>query len=198
MKRQDYYYRRAKREGYRSRASYKLKYIDEKFYIFKKGMNVLDLGASPGGWSQVALELTYGGNVLSVDLKPVRLEGVKFIKGDVFRDETVDRIREKMRELDIEKFDVILSDMSPKISGVREVDHMQSMELARRAFQISRDLLKEGGSIVIKLFYGQEINNLKRELDPYFDFCKLYTPPASREGSREVYLVCKRFKGSSS
>ncbi|MFP3255843.1 MAG: RlmE family RNA methyltransferase [Thermoplasmata archaeon] len=194
MKRQDYYYKKAKRERYKSRASYKLKFIDQRFYIFKKGMNVLDLGASPGGWSQVAYELTYGGNVISVDLKPVRVNGIHFVLGDVLKNETLEKIREKMREIGIDKFDVIISDMSPKISGIKEVDHMQSIELGKRAFEISKDLLKEGGSIVIKLFYGQEIYNFKKDVEKFYDFCKLYTPPASRERSREVYMVCKRFK----
>ncbi|MCI4434497.1 MAG: RlmE family RNA methyltransferase [Thermoplasmata archaeon] len=194
MKRQDYYYKKAKRERYKSRASYKLKFIDQRFYIFKKGMNVLDLGASPGGWSQVAYELTYGGNVISVDLKPVRVNGIHFVLGDVLKNETLEKIREKMREIGIDKFDVIISDMSPKISGIKEVDHMQSIELGKRAFEISKNLLKEGGSIVIKLFYGQEIYNFKKDVEKFYDFCKLYTPPASRERSREVYMVCKRFK----
>lgn len=195
MRRQDYYYRKAKKERYKSRASYKLKYIDERFYIFKKGMSVLDLGASPGGWTQVALELTYGGRVISVDMKPVHVEGTAYVKGDIFRDDTLEKIKEKMDEIGIERFDVILSDMSPRISGIREVDHMQSLELGRRAFHLSKELLGIGGSLVIKLFQGQEIKNFKKEVEKYFDFCRLYTPPASREGSREVYMVCKRYKG---
>ena len=195
MKRQDYYYRKAKRERYKSRASYKLKFIDEKFYIFKKGFNVLDLGASPGGWTQVALELTYGGKVISVDIKPVRLEGSIYVNGDIFDENTLEKIKKKMNENGIEKFDVIISDMSPKISGIREIDHMQSLELGKRVIEISKDLLAFNGSIVIKLFQGQDLNNFKNNVEKSFDFCKLYTPPASRLGSREVYLVCKRFKG---
>ena len=195
MKRQDYYYRKAKRERYKSRASYKLKFIDEKFYIFKKGFNVLDLGASPGGWTQVALELTYGGKVISVDIKPVRLEGSIYVNGDIFDENTLEKIKKKMNENGIEKFDVIISDMSPKISGIREIDHMQSLELGKRVIEISKDLLAFNGSIVIKLFQGQDLNNFKNNVEKSFDFCKLYTPPASRVGSREVYLVCKKFKG---
>ncbi|MEM0116760.1 MAG: FtsJ-like methyltransferase family protein, partial [Thermoplasmata archaeon] len=182
-------------ERYKSRASYKLKFIDEKFYIFKKGFNVLDLGASPGGWTQVALELTYGGKVISVDIKPVRLEGSIYVNGDIFDENTLEKIKKKMNENGIEKFDVIISDMSPKISGIREIDHMQSLELGKRVIEISKDLLAFNGSIVIKLFQGQDLNNFKNNVEKSFDFCKLYTPPASRVGSREVYLVCKRFKG---
>lgn len=194
MKRQDYYYRLAKKERYKSRAAYKLIYIDERFYLFKKGMNVLDLGASPGGWTQVAKERTYGGNVFSLDVKPVHIPGIIYIKGNIFDDDIIKKIREKMDESGVKSFDVILSDMSPKISGVKEVDHQQSLDLGRRAYEISRQILQEGGSIVIKLFYGQDISSIKKEIEANFDFCKLYTPPASRKGSREVYLVCKRYK----
>lgn len=194
MKRQDYYYRLAKKEHYKSRAAYKLIYIDERFYLFKKGMNVLDLGASPGGWTQVAKERTYGGIIFSLDVKPVHLPGIIYIKGNIFDDDIVKKIREKMDESGVKSFDVILSDMSPKISGIKEVDHQQSLDLGRRAYEISRQILQEGGSIVIKLFYGQDIFRIKKEIEANFDFCRLYTPPASRKGSREVYLVCKRYK----
>ncbi|MDP8011657.1 MAG: SAM-dependent methyltransferase [Thermoplasmata archaeon] len=194
MKRQDYYYRLAKKEHYKSRAAYKLMHIDDRFYIFKKGKSVLDLGASPGGWSQVAKERTYGGAVFSVDIKPVHIEGITYIKGNVFDDEIINKIKEKMVEKNTDGFDVILSDMSPKISGVKEVDHQQSLDLGRRALEISKQLLKVGGSLIIKLFYGQDIFNIKKEVEAFFDFCKFYTPPSSRKGSREVYMVCKRFK----
>jgi len=194
MKRQDYYYRLAKKEHYKSRAAYKLIYIDERFYLFKKGMNVLDLGASPGGWTQVAKERTYGGIIFSLDVKPVHLPGIIYIKGNIFDDDIVKKIKEKMDESGVKSFDVILSDMSPKISGIKEVDHQQSLDLGRRAYEISRQILQEGGSIVIKLFYGQDIFRIKKEIEANFDFCRLYTPPASRKGSREVYLVCKRYK----
>ncbi|MGC8663094.1 MAG: SAM-dependent methyltransferase [Thermoplasmata archaeon] len=194
MKRQDFYYRLAKKEHYKSRAAYKLMHIDERFYIFKKGMNVIDLGASPGGWSQVAKERTFNGNVFSVDLKPVYVPGIIYINADVFSLDILKKLREKMLENNIKNFDVVLSDMSPKISGVKEVDHQLSIDLGKRAMEIALELLSEGGSLIIKLFYGQDIFKIKKEFESHFDFCKLYTPPSSRKGSREVYLVCKRFK----
>jgi len=176
MKRQDYYYRLAKKERYKSRAAFKLIYIDERFYIFKKNMNVLDLGASPGGWSQVAAERIYGGNVFSLDIKPVRLPGIIYIKGNIFDQDIIERINEKMKERNVKNFDVILSDMSPKISGIKEVDHQQSLELGKRAIEIARELLGNGGSFIVKLFYGQDIFKFKNEIEMNFDFCKLYTP----------------------
>ncbi len=194
MKRQDYYYRKAKSENYRSRAVYKLKYIDEKFYIFKKGMNVLDLGASPGSWSQYAKEKVIDGKVISVDLNNIKVNEIIKIKGDIFEENTLKEIENEMSKSEIKKFDIIMSDMSPKISGIKEIDHMKSMDLAKRVFEISKKYLEEGGSLIIKIFKGQDLEEFKRNVEKYFDFCVFTTPPASRRGSRETYLVCKRFK----
>ncbi|MGC8992572.1 MAG: RlmE family RNA methyltransferase [Thermoplasmata archaeon] len=194
MKRQDYYYRKAKGENYRSRAVYKLKYIDEKFYIFKKDMNVLDLGASPGSWSQYAKEKVINGKVISVDLNNIRVDEIIKIKGDIFEENTLKEIENEMAKSGIKKFDIIMSDMSPKISGIKEIDHMKSMDLAKRVFEISKKYLDEGGSLIIKIFKGQDLEEFKRNVEKFFDFCVFTTPPASRRGSRETYLVCKRFK----
>ncbi|MGC8996074.1 MAG: RlmE family RNA methyltransferase [Thermoplasmata archaeon] len=194
MKRQDYYYRKAKGENYRSRAVYKLKYIDEKFYIFKKDMNVLDLGASPGSWSQYAKEKVINGKVISVDLNNIRVDEIIKIKGDIFEENTLKEIENEMAKSGIKKFDIIMSDMSPKISGIKEIDHMKSMDLAKRVFEISKKYLDEGGSLIIKIFKGQDLEEFKRNVEKFFDFCVFTTPPASRKGSRETYLVCKRFK----
>ncbi|MGC9123671.1 MAG: RlmE family RNA methyltransferase [Thermoplasmata archaeon] len=194
MKRQDYYYQKAKSENYRSRAVYKLKYIDEKFYIFKKDMNVLDLGASPGSWSQYAKEKVINGKVISVDLNNIRVDEIIKIKGDIFEENTLKEIENEMAKSGIKKFDIIMSDMSPKISGIKEIDHMKSMDLAKRVFEISKKYLDEGGSLIIKIFKGQDLEEFKRNVEKFFDFCVFTTPPASRKGSRETYLVCKRFK----
>lgn len=194
MKRQDYYYQKAKSENYRSRAVYKLKYIDEKFYIFKKDMNVLDLGASPGSWSQYAKEKVINGKVISVDLNNIRVDEIIKIKGDIFEENTLKEIENEMARSGIKKFDIIMSDMSPKISGIKEIDHMKSMDLAKRVFEISKKYLDEGGSLIIKIFKGQDLEEFKRNVEKFFDFCVFTTPPASRKGSRETYLVCKRFK----
>ncbi len=195
MKRQDYYYQKAKKENYRSRAIYKLKFIDEKFYIFKKGMNVLDLGASPGSWSQYAKEMVIDGTVFSVDINNIRIEDVVKIRGDIFNDETIYQIEKEMENMNIKQFDIIMSDMSPKISGIKEIDHSISIDMARRVFDISLKFLGEGGSLIIKIFKGQDLENFRKGIEKYFDFCVFTTPPASRKGSRETYLVCKRFSG---
>ena len=187
--RQDYYYWKAKKEGYRSRAAYKLKQINAKFEVIKKGYHVLDLGASPGGWSQVAVEL--GADVVAVDLNPMKpIEGVVFIRGDITKEETKEEIR-KVRE----KFDVVLCDASPKITGNWDLDHFLSMELAKAAFNIAKEFLKPGGNFVVKLFQGAELEEVVREFRKHFRFKKLHSPPASRKRSAEIYFIGKGFGG---
>ncbi len=187
--RQDYYYWKAKKEGYRSRAAYKLLQINKKFEVIKKGYHVLDLGASPGGWSQVAVEL--GASVVAVDLNPMKpIEGVVFIRGDITKDETKEEIR-KVRE----KFDVVLCDASPKITGKWDIDHFLSMELAKAAFEIAKEFLKPGGNFVVKMFQGSEFDEVVREFRKHFRFKKLHSPPASRKRSAEIYFIGKGFGG---
>jgi len=190
LKGRDYYYWEAKRLGYRSRASFKLLQINERFYIIKKGYIVLDLGAAPGGWSQVALELVgEDGMVLAVDVKPVRVPGVIFIRGDVYEDETLQKIREK-----VDYVDVLLSDMSPKISGISSLDHARSIDLAERALYVGDKFLREHGHMVVKVFQGDMLQNFTKKCKDRFELVKIHKPKASRRDSPEVYVVCKRFK----
>lgn len=185
--RQDYYYWKAKKEGYRSRAAYKLLQMDKKFGIIRSGDWVLDLGASPGGWTQVAVEL--GANVVAVDINPMeRIENVTFVRGDITEEETVKKIREIREE-----FDVVLSDASPKITGHWDLDHFRSVELTRAAFNIAKILLRPGGNFVVKMFQGSETPKLYNEFKRYFRFKKLHSPPASRKRSSEIYFIGKRF-----
>ncbi len=191
-RRRDYYYNLAKRSGYKSRAAFKLIQMDERFYLIREGYVVLDLGASPGGWSQVARELVGDtGRVIAVDLKPVRVPGVEYIRGDVFSDETIERIRER-----VEKVDVVLSDMAPKISGVTSWDHARSIELAERAHEIARIFLRPRGHMVVKVFQGDMIRGFVKELKRDFELVKVHKPKASKPESSEVYIVCKRFRGA--
>ncbi len=193
MKRRDHYYYQAKKKGYVSRAAFKLIQINQRFYLIKEGYTVLDLGASPGGWSQVALKLVgENGRVISVDLNPLKIRGTEFIKGDIFSDETLQHILSK-----VDKVDVIISDMSPKISGVSSWDHARSIELAERAFFIANHVLKEGGHMVVKVFQGDMLRRYIRELKKSFDLVKVHKPPASTPSSSETYVVCKRFMKNS-
>jgi 23S rRNA (uridine2552-2'-O)-methyltransferase len=190
LKGRDYYYWEAKRLGYKSRASFKLLQINERFYVIRRGYKVLDLGASPGGWSQVAIELVgEEGMVIAVDIKPVRVQGVVFIRGDVYDDETLQRIREK-----VDYVDVLLSDMSPKISGISSLDHARSIDLAARALYIGEKLLRERGHMIVKVFQGDMMGDFLKKCRKRFELVKVHKPKASRRDSPEVYVVCKRFK----
>ncbi len=186
--RRDYYYWKAKKLGYRSRAAFKLLQMNKTFKLIKEGDWVLDLGASPGGWSQVAVEL--GSKVVAVDINPMKpIEGVTFIRGDITKPETLDEIK-KIRE----EFDVVLCDASPKITGKWTIDHLLSVDLARAAFNIAKQTLVQGGCFVVKIFQGEEIQNLFNEFKPFFRFRKFHSPKASRKSSAEIYFVGKGFR----
>ncbi len=193
MKKRDYYYWEAKRAGFKSRAAFKLIQINNRFYIIRKGYSVLDLGAAPGGWSQVALELVGDeGKVVAVDKKRMRVDGVLFIKGDVYSDETLERIKEV-----IEYADVVLSDMAPNISGISSLDHAKSVDIAERALYIAENVLRPRGHFVVKVFQGDMLPSFIKKCKADFDLVKVHKPKASNRKSPEVYVVCKRFKFSS-
>ena len=186
--RQDYYYWQAKKKGYRSRAAFKLLQMNRTFKLIKEGDVVLDLGASPGGWSQVAVEL--GARVVAVDIAPMSpIEGVTFIRGDITEPETLEKIREVY-----ERYDVVISDASPKITGKWTIDHLRSIDLAKASFEIAKAVLRQGGNFVVKVFQGEEIQNFFNELKPYFRFKKFHSPKDSRKRSAEIYFVGKGFK----
>ncbi len=193
-KRHDYYYRKAKQTGYRSRASYKLIQIDRKFHIFRKGDLVVELGAAPGGWSQVALELIgEEGRLVGVDLQGIRpLEGAIFIKGDFTDDAVKERIRE---ELGGRNPSVVISDMSPNISGAYSTDHARSVYLTELALDFAIENLKKGGVFVAKVFEGDLLPPLLKKARANFGMVKMHSPPASRSSSSEIYIVAKGFRG---
>jgi 23S rRNA (uridine2552-2'-O)-methyltransferase len=190
MIKKDYYYRKAKKERYRSRAAFKLKQLNEKFRIVKKGGVVLDLGAAPGGWMQVLREIVAEeGLVVGVDLddiKPFKFENIKAIKGDFTKDEVAGEIKKI-----IDSADVVVSDASPDISGVWDVDHFRSVELSRSALSIARDILKPGGNFLVKVFQGGETEDFFREVKGAFSYTKRTKPRASRDQSSEIYIVAK-------
>jgi len=184
----DHYYWEAKKKGYRSRAAFKLLQMNRTFKLIKSGDLVLDLGSSPGGWSQIAVEI--GATVVAVDINPMPpIEGVKFIQGDITSPETLERIREIS-----EAYDAVISDASPKITGKWTIDHLRSIDLARASFNIAKEVLKPGGSFLVKIFQGEEIGKLFNEFKPYFRFKKFHSPKASRKRSSEVYFIGKGFR----
>lgn len=193
-RRQDFYYRKAKQLNYRSRASFKLHQINERFGIFKPGMSVVDLGAAPGGWLQIAKErVGPDGKVVGVDLQHIApLEGVSTIKGDITKPETVEELISLLNG----KADVVISDMSPNISGNYSIDHARSVDLCAHALNFARQTLRPGGSLVMKIFEGDMINAFLKDVRSSFSAVRLHAPKASRSQSSEIYIVAKGFKGS--
>ena len=192
----DHYYKEAKKQGYRSRAAFKLQQINDKFKLIKKGMTVLDLGAAPGGWSQVAVELVgEKGKVIGVDLEKVKpLEPVNFIfiQGDMTKEKTKERVREHFQE---DKCDTVISDMSPNITGNYSMDQARSVYLATAAMEVAIELLRPGGSFLVKVFEGEDFQEYIQELKKHFSMVKRFSPPSSRNKSSEIYVICKNFKG---
>ncbi len=188
-RRRDHYYKLAKQEGYRSRAVYKLLEIQKRYQILKPGFKVVDLGCAPGGWLQVASSLVGPkGKVLGVDVKPVEpleASNVSLITLDVRNPELPKTVLEKMGG----RVDVVLSDASPNISGVWEVDHARQMELAEAAFQTALKTLKLGGSLLVKVFEGEFLQAFIRKLKRRFETVKIIKPKASRARSAEIYLL---------
>ncbi len=189
----EYYYKLAKKMDYRSRASFKLMQIDDRYHIFKPGDSVVDLGACPGGWSQVALERAGPkGQVIGVDLRWIRpLEGVQFIIGDITEDETMIRLLEMVGG----KVNVVLSDMAPNITGQYSMDHARSIELCKYAVDVCDRILKDRGKLVMKVFMGDMFNQLEKMLRDRFANVRVHSPDASRPTSAEVYVVCTNFLG---
>lgn len=190
-RRRDYYYRKAKELDYRSRAAFKLIQIDQRFKIFRKGSTVLDLGAAPGGWLQVAKEsVGPGGRVVGVDLERILpLDGVETIRGDIRERSTVERALSLLGG----KADVVLSDMSPNISGNYSLDHARSVDLVLNALEVARSALKEGGVFVAKIFEGDMLREVLAEVKKSFSSVKLHSPRASRPTSSEIYIIARGF-----
>jgi len=191
-KKKEYYYRKAKREGFISRASYKLMQIDRKFHIFQNSDIVIDLGSSPGGWSQVAAKRS--GGVIGVDLKGMKqLDNVRFVRGDMRERETFERVKKALEYYNAEKASVIISDMAPNISGNYSYDHSRSVTLFLMALEFADIALENGGKFVGKVFQGELIYQVKREMKKRFAFVKFYSPKASRSSSSEIYCIGKGF-----
>jgi 23S rRNA (uridine2552-2'-O)-methyltransferase len=194
MSGKDEYYNRAKQEGYRSRAAYKLQQLDETAGLFSPGDVVVDLGAAPGGWLQVAAEAVgEDGAVVGVDLQRIRSldhDVVETIRGDMTDAETADRLRETVGEAGA---DVVVSDMAPNMTGEYSLDHARSIHLARQAFEVARDLLAPGGDLVVKAFDGPDLADLRADMEESFEYVRSIRPDASRDASSEVYLVAKGY-----
>ncbi|WP_133127585.1 23S rRNA (uridine(2552)-2'-O)-methyltransferase RlmE [Legionella nagasakiensis] len=188
----DVYVKQAQIDGYRSRAVYKLKEIDEKEHLFKPGMTVVDLGAAPGGWSQYVTEKLSGrGIIIALDLLPMDdLPGVSFMLGD-FQEETV--LQQLLAVVPERGVDVVLSDMAPNMSGTIAVDIPRAMYLAELAFDFSHRMLKPGGVLLMKMFHGSGFEQLVGQVRSHFKKVVIRKPLASRARSRETYLLAKGY-----
>lgn len=192
--RDDVYVQQAQREGYRSRACYKLLELEDKDRLFRPAMTVLDLGSAPGGWSQVAADLVGDhGRVVASDILPMDgLAGVEFIEGDFTEDAVFEQI---LAALDGQPVDVVMSDMAPNLSGMSAVDQPRAMYLVELAVELARRVLAPGGTLVAKVFQGEGFDALFRDTQGSFERLVSRKPKASRPRSREVYLVATGFRG---
>lgn len=189
----DPFVRRAQKEGMRSRAAYKLDEILSRDGLVRPGMLVVDLGAAPGGWSQLVAPLVQpGGRVIAMDLLEMPgLAGVDFIQGDFSEEAAFSRLEASLGDRPV---DLVLSDMAPNMSGVATVDQARAMGLAELALQFSQQRLRSGGNMVIKLFQGEGFDAFVKELRTYFDRVRVRKPEASRSRSREVFAVATGMK----
>jgi len=192
-RRRDFYYRKAKLEGLRSRAAYKLEQLDKKFKIFKGVKKVLDLCCAPGGWLQYSLSrIGNDGLIIGVDLVEIApLPNVYFIRGDITREETL----EKIVKVANGKIDLVLSDCSPNVSGIWELDHARQIYLAETSLKIARKVLRKGGKFVVKVFQGDLFNNYLDKVRAFFKMVKVTKPEASRKESAEMYIIAFNFNG---
>ena len=190
----DEYVKRAQQDGYRSRAVYKLLEIHEKDRLLRPGLAVVDLGAAPGGWSQLATQLVGSqGRVMALDILPMKpLPSVEFIEGD-FRETVV--LDQLLAALDGRPVDLVLSDMAPNTSGIKAVDQPSSLYLAELALDFARQCLKPGGDFLVKAFQGEGFDKFLKELRVAFATVAPRKPRASRARSAEQYLLARNYRG---
>lgn len=188
----DTYVKQAQEAGYRSRAAYKLLEINERDHILRPAMTVVDLGAAPGGWSQVAGSLVGSkGRVIALDILPMEpLPGVTFLQGDFTEQPALDALFEAMHG---ERAGLVMSDMAPNISGLRSVDQPRAMYLAELALEFARKVLAPGGDLLMKVFQGEGYDALRKDVLRSFKQVLVRKPASSRARSREVYLLARNY-----
>src|SRR5262245_29238588 len=195
---QDSYFSKAKQEGYRSRAAYKLLELQQRFRLMRPGDVVVDLGAAPGGWLQVAAKFVgESGKVIGIDLQAIealRESNIVFLQGDIMSPE----ISQKLQELVNGRFDRVVSDLAPRLSGIRDADAARCLELNRTALTVATAMLRRGGSLLIKSFVNQEIHTFTLEIKKHFHSVQRTRPEATRQGSSEFYFFAKDFQANPS
>jgi 23S rRNA (uridine2552-2'-O)-methyltransferase len=190
--RKDHYRKLAKENMYRSRAVYKLSQINKSHHILKEGMKVIDIGAAPGGWLQIASKIIgpYG-TIIGIDLKKIEpIPNVTTIIGNIENKEDINNLLQIMKG----KADVVLSDLSPNVSGLWEMDQLKQLDLSKKALEFTKIALRENGSALFKVFQGENSADFIKELKEFFTNVIITKPDASRKQSSEVYAICKRRK----
>src|SRR6056297_2867055 len=188
----DHYYNKAKQEAYRSRAAYKLKQLDDLEHVFDRGDTVVDLGAAPGGWLEVAAEeVGPQGNVIGVDFQRIKdfadHDNVETLRGDMTEAKTRDRVIDAAGG----SVDAVISDMAPNMSGEYSLDQARSLHLARQAFETALELLDSGGDFVVKVFEGPDVDDFRADVEEEFQYVRATSPKASRDESSEIYFIGK-------
>ena len=189
--RRDIYVRQSKVDGYRARSAYKLMEIDEKFKIFKGGLSVIDIGAAPGSWSQYAMKTAKSGKLISIDLKKMEPIGNSIqIQGDFTEEKTQEEIKKNING----KVDVVMSDMAVDTTGIKNIDSIQTGELCKQAMFFAKDLMKENGYFISKIFMGGTFNEIVAEGKKYFKEVKVFKPKSSRKDSKESFIICRKIR----
>jgi 23S rRNA (uridine2552-2'-O)-methyltransferase len=189
--RQDAYVRQSKVDGYRARSAYKLIEINEKFKILKGGISVIDIGAAPGSWSQYAEKVTKSGRLISIDLKKMEPIGNTVqIQGDF----TEQIIQNEIKKHTNSNVDVVMSDMAVNTTGIKNIDSIQTGELCKEAMFFAKDLLKENGFFISKIFMGSTFNEIVAEGKKYFKEVKIFKPKSSRKDSKESFIICRNLR----
>ena len=189
--RRDIYVRQSKVDGYRARSAYKLIEIDEKFKIFKGGLSVIDIGAAPGSWSQYALKASKSGKLISIDIKKMEPIGNSVqIQGDFTEEKTQEEIKKYIND----KVDVVMSDMAVDTTGIKNIDSIQTGELCKEAMFFAKDLMKENGYFISKIFMGGTFNEIVAEGKKYFKEVKVFKPKSSRKDSKESFIICRKVR----
>ena len=187
----DIYVRQSKVEGYRARSAYKLIEIDEKFKVFKGGINVLDIGAAPGSWSQYVSKVVKNGKIISIDLKAMEsIKNTIQIKGDF----TDDKTQQEIKKLLTGKSDVVMSDMAVNTTGIKNIDSMQTGELCKDAMVFSKEIISNEGFFISKIFMGESFDEIIKLGKKIFKEVKVFKPKSSRKDSKESFIICKNLR----
>ena len=184
----DQFFNQSKSQGYRSRSAFKLIEMDEKFKFLKKNTYLLDLGSSPGGWSQVAIKKITNGKILAVDIKPMlKIDKVDFLKADLNKTD----ISEKVKFFFNKKIDLVISDMATNTTGNKNLDSYRIGELCLKAMNLAQEILHQDGVFLSKVFMGSIFDEIHKKANKYFKKVIKYKPSSSRQESKEVYIYCK-------